>query len=422
LCLLLAILCSLAPILLAIRTDNETVLRSGRSATAVRGSSRLFSTLIALETGFAFLLLIGSGLMMRSLVRLQQEDHGFHPDHVLTLRVPVGTIGKYTTRPRQMAYYREILERVRTVRGVRAAAIVNNPPLSGVNTSLDMRLPSPGGQSPPTLARTISPQYFAAMGIPLVAGRAFTDSDVSGAPGVAIINEYLAHQLFPDRNPLGEKLTPQATVVGVVRNASQSNYETPPVGEVYIPYQQFIFATFMSTVIVRTDGEPKALAEALRKQVWAVDANQPVVKVETMEEVVANSIWRPRFSAWIFSVLGGLAVLLTAIGVYAVVAYTSRLRAREVGIRVALGADASHVVGVILRGAMIPVTIGLALSAGTALLLSRLLTNLLYGISSSDPLTYFSAGGLLLVIGIAASAYPAWRAATQDPLPTLRAE
>jgi putative ABC transport system permease protein len=233
---------------------------------------------------------------------------------------------------------------------------------------------------------------------------------------VTIVNEYLARRLFPDRNPLGQKLTGQATVVGVVRNSPQSSYEAALVGEVYVPYQQFIFATFMSMVVVRTEGEPKALAETLRKQVWAVDANQPIVKVETMEEVVTNSIWRPRFSAWIFSVLGGLAVLLTAIGVYAVVAYTSTLRARQVGIRVALGAGASHVVGVILRGAMIPVATGLALSVLAALPLSRLLKNLLYGISSSDPLTYFSAGGLLLVIGTAASAYPAWRPATRDPL------
>lgn len=422
LCLMLAILCSLAPILLAMRTDIDSVLRSGRSVAGVRGSSRLFSTFIALETGFAFLLLIGSGLMIRSLVRLQQGDHGFRPDHVLTLRVPVGPTGKYDTRPRQMAYYREILERVKMVPGVKAAGIVNNLPLSGVNTSLDMHLAGPGGQSPPTLARTVSPQYFAAMGIPLIAGRTFADSDASGAPGVTIINEYLARQLFPDRNPLGQKLTAQATVVGVVRNSPQSSYEAAPVGEVYVPYQQFIFAAFLSTVVVRTEGEPKALAETLRKQVWAVDRNQPVVKVETMEEVVTNSIWRPRFSAWIFSVLGGLAVLLAAIGVYAVVAYTSRLRAREVGIRVALGAGASHVVGVILRGALVPVAIGLSVSILVALPLSRLLTNLLYGISSSDPLTYFAAGGLLLAIGAAASAYPAWRAATRDPLPTLRAE
>ena len=431
LCVLLAILCSLAPILLAARIDLQTVLRGGQATAGPGSSSRLFSTLIALEVGFAFLLLVGSGLMIRSLVRLQQEDHGFRPDHVLTLRVPVGTLtqprptGKYDTRLRQMAYYREILERVKTVPGVKAAAIVNNLPLSGINSSLN--LSGTDGQSQPTSARTISPQYFAAMGIPLIAGRVFADTDQTGAPDVAIINEYLARQLFPNRNPLGEKLTvgsnqPGPTIVGVVKNSSQVSYESPATGEVYIPYQQFIFATFMSTIVVRTEGEPKALAATLRKQVWAVDPNQPVVKVETMEEVIENSIWRPRFSAWIFSVLSGLSVLLTAIGVYAIVAYTSTLRAREVGIRVALGATANDIVTVILRGAMIPLVFGLGLSALAALPLSRLLTNLLYGVSSGDLLTYLSAGALLLLIGAAASARPAWRAATRDPLATLRAD
>jgi putative ABC transport system permease protein len=174
--------------------------------------------------------------------------------------------------------------------------------------------------------------------------------------------------------------------------------------------------------VVRTEGEPTALAAALRKQVWAVDPDQPIVRVETMEEVIANSIWRPRFSAWILSVLGGLSVLLTAIGVYGVVAYTSTLRAREIGIRVALGATRKEVVAVILRGAMIPLSIGLGVSIVAALLLSRLLTNLLYGVSTSDPLTYLGAGTLLLAIGTAASVRPAWRAATQDPLQTLRSE
>jgi putative ABC transport system permease protein len=433
LCLVLAVLCSLAPVLLALRTDLQTVLLRGHAAAGPRGPSRLFSTLIALESGLAFLLLVGSGLMIRSLVRLQQEDHGFRPDHVLTLRVPVGTLtqprptGKYDTRPRQMAYYREILERVKTVPGIKAAAIVNNLPLSGISSSLSFNFGSRDGESQPTSARTISPQYFAAMGIPLIAGRAFADSDQTGAPDVAIINEYLARQLFPNRNPLGEKLTtgsnaPGPTIVGVVKDSPQMNYELPAQGEVYVLYQQFIFATFMSTIVVRTEGEPAALAAALRKQVWAVDPNQPVVKVETMEEVIANSIWRPRFSVWIFSVLSGLSVFLTAIGVYAVVAYTSTLRAHEVGIRVALGATANDVLAVILRETMIPLLFGLAVSAVSALLLSRLFTNLLYGVSSNDPFTYFSASALMLVIGAAASAHPAWRAATRDPLATLRAE
>jgi predicted permease len=431
LCVLLTALCSLAPILLAARTDFQAVLRGGQATAGPRGSSQMFSTLIALEAGFAFLLLVGSGLMIRSLVRLQQEDHGFRPDHVLTLRVPVGTLtdprptGKYDTRPRQMAYYREILERVKTVPGIKAAAVVNNLPLSGINSSLSLNLAGPDGKPEPTSARTISPQYFAAMGIPLIAGRTFADSDQTGAPNVAIVNQYLARQLFPNRSPLGEKLAggPSGpTIVGVVKDSAQLSYELPARAEVYIPYQQYIFAAFMSTIVVRTEGEPAALASALRKQVWAVDPTQPVVRVETMDEVIAQSIWRPRFSAWIFSVLSGLSVLLTSIGVYGVVAYTSSLRACEVGIRVALGATVNDVLAVILRGALIPLAIGLGLSAVAALLLSRLVADLLYGVSSGDPLTYLSAGVLLLGVGAAASARPAWRAATRDPLWTLRAE
>lgn len=278
--------------------------------------------------------------MIRSLVRVQQEDHGFRPDHVLTLRVPVGTLtqprptGKYDTRPRQMAYYRELLQRVKSVPGVKAAAIVNNPPLSDVNTSLSFGFIGPDGNSQPTSARTISPDYFAAMGIPLIAGRIFNDSDRTGFPEVAIINESMARQLFSNKNPLSQKLTsaPNAsgpTIVGVVKDSAQRSYELPATGEVYIPYQQYIFATFMSTIVVRTEGEPTALTSVLRKQVWAVEPNQPIVKVETMNDVIADSIWRPRLSAWIVSVLSGLALLLTSAGVYGVVAYTTALRTRS---------------------------------------------------------------------------------------------
>jgi putative ABC transport system permease protein len=430
LCLLLTGLCSAAPILLVARTDLQTVFRGGQAAEGHRGASRIFSTLIAAEAGLAFLLLVSSGLMVRSLVILEQGDHGFHPDHVLTVRVPVGTStqprpnGKHDTRPRQMAYYREILERVKTLPGIKAAAIVNNLPLSGISTSLSFNLGVPGGQSS---ARTISPGYFAAMGIPLIAGRIFTDGDQAGAPDVAIINQRLARQLFPNRNPLGEKLTEGSStrgpiIVGVVKDSAQTSYELPAAAEVYIPYQQFIFAAFMSTIVVRTEGDPVALASALKKQVWAVDPNQPVINVETMQDVIAHAIWRPRFSAWIFSALGGLSVLLTALGIYGVVAYMSNLRAHEMGIRVALGATASDILAVILRGVMIPLMAGAGLSVVTTLLMSNLLTKLLYGVSGSDPLTYLGAGALLLLTGAAASARPAWRAATRNPLQTLRVE
>jgi ABC-type antimicrobial peptide transport system permease subunit len=200
------------------------------------------------------------------------------------------------------------------------------------------------------------------------------------------------------------------------------SYDQPAKGELYIPYQQLFFGAFMSTVVVRTAGEPLDFANALRKAVWEVDADQPVVKVETMQDVVADSIWRPRFSAWVFSVLGGLALLLTAMGVYGVVAYTSARRAREVGIRVALGARPSQVAVLVLSYAIKPLLVGLGLSLFAALMMSRWLASLLYEIGANDPATYLGVSILVLTIGAAASVGPAWRAAAADPMRALRGE
>ncbi|PYT27959.1 MAG: hypothetical protein DMG58_19285 [Acidobacteria bacterium] len=431
LCLTLACIISVAPILMASKTDLQTVLRSGHAFGGSRTSGRLFSILIASESAFAFLLLVGSSLMIRSLVRLEEADHGFHPDHVLTMRVPVGSLkkprpgGKYDTKPEQMAYYHELVEKLHQVPGVKALAVVNNLPLSNVNTSLEQNIPN--GRDVLVAGRTISPEYFSVMGTRLIAGRFFSEADQKESPGVAIINERLARELFPGRNAVGERLPGQgsgdgATVVGVVQNTPQMSYETPPSVEIYLPYTQFIFGAFMSTIVVRTSGDPLALAGALKKAIWTIDATQPIVKVETLNDVIADAIRRPRFSAWVFSVLGGLALLLTSAGVYGVVAYTTALRRREVGIRVAMGATPRDIIGVILRGAMIPLATGLALSLVAALLLSRLLTSVLYEISGTDPLAYVSAAALLLAIGSVASARPAWKAATVDPMHTLRAE
>jgi hypothetical protein len=211
-------------------------------------------------------------------------------------------------------------------------------------------------------------------------------------------------------------------VVGVVTNAWQSRYDQPAAGEVYIPYRQYIFGTFLSTIVVRTSGDPLVLAETLRKQVWAVDPSEPVLKVETMDDVIADSIWRPRFSAWIFGALAGLALLLTSAGIYSVVAYTTALRTKEVGIRVALGASPRIIVGTVLHGAMVPLTSGLLAGVAAALILSRLLSSLLYETSSTDLAAYLGATALLLALGIVASVRPAWRAATADPLDALRTE
>ena len=429
LCLALAGLLSLLPVLLAGKADLQSVLRTGQGGGRSAGSTRIFSLLIAGEAAFAFLLLAGSGLMMRSLIRLEESDHGFRPDHVLTLRVPIGTLtqprstGKYNNQTSQAAHYQALVERLKQIPGVRYAAIVNNPPLSTVNTTTEFT--TPDGAAKGAATRTISEEYFAAMGIPLLAGRIFTAQDQSpDAPGVGIVNQRMAREMFPDRDPVGQALRISATsslrVVGVVKDAPQMSYERPGDAELYIPYGQKIFGAFMSTVVVRTAGEPLAMAAALRKAIWAVDPDQPIVKVETLSDVIADSIWRPRFSAWVFTVLGGLALLLTSAGVYSVISFTATLRAREVGIRVALGATPRNVASEILRGAMLPLACGLAVSLLAALWLSRLLASLLYEISGTDPVAYGLAVVVLLGTGLLASIPPAWRAAARDPLPALR--
>jgi predicted permease len=416
-------------LIFASRTEVQTVLRGGQADTG-RRSTRLFSSLIAAEAAFAFLLLAGSGLLIRSLIRLENTDTGFHADHVLTMRVPIGTqiqtnpTGKYDTRARQIEFYRQVLDRLAIVPGVRAVAVVNNRPLSEANTTTVYR--GPDGATLGVMTRTISSQYFQVMGIRLLQGRSFSEADQSDAPLVAIINEYLARLFFPDRNPIGQYLpsdSPKETmVVGVVANAWQSRYDKPAAGEVYIPYRQYMFGTFLSTIVVRTSGDPLALVATLRRQIWDVDPNEPVLKIETMDDVVADSIWRPRFSAWIFAALGGLALLLTSAGIYGVVAYTTALRTKEVGIRVALGAGPRDIAAVVFRSALAPLTTGLIAGATAALILSRFIASLLFETSHTDSIAYLSAAVLLVGLGVIASIRPAWRAATADPLHALRTE
>jgi putative ABC transport system permease protein len=431
LCMVLACALSLLPVLLARRADLQTALRTGQGGGARRGSTRTFSILIGVEAAFAFLLLVGSGLMMHSLIRLEKSDNGFRPDHVLTLRVPVGSITqprpgtKYDTKPRQMAHYQQLLDRLKQVPGVRYAAFVNNPPLTSVNTTTDFVAPDGSTRGVPT--RCISEEYFAAMGIPLLAGRTFTAADQSmDAPLVGIIDQHMARTLLAGRDPLEEVLRVNATrrirIVGVVKDAAQMVYGRPPKDEMYIPFRQYVFGVFMSTIVVRASGQPLAIASAVRRAVWEVDPEQPIVKLETLNDMIADSIWQPRFSAWVYSALGVLALLLTSAGIYSVVSFTTTLRTREMGLRVALGATPATVVAGVLRGTMLPLACGLGASLIAARLLVRLMASLLYETSQADPAAYGFAVLILLGTGLLASIRPAWKAATRDPLEALRSE
>jgi predicted permease len=431
LCLLVACGLSLLPVWLARRADLQSLLRTGTGGGRSRGSVRMFSLLIGAEAAFAFLLLVGSGLMMHSLIRLEESDNGFRPDHVLTLRVPVGTLtqprptGKYGSKPLQMAHYQDLIDRVKQVPGVRYVGYANNPPLSNVNTTTTFLASDGSEKGVPT--RTVNEEYFAAMGIPLLAGRTFTPADESlDAPRVGIVNRHMARELFGGRDAVGQTLrVPPAIpirIVGVVKDAAQMSYGKAAIDELYLPFRQTIFGAFMSTIVVRTAGDPLAVAPALRQAIRQVDPEQPVLRVETLSDVIADSIWRPRFSAWVYTVLAGLALLLTSAGIYSVVSFTTTLRAREVGLRVALGATPGRVVCEVLWGTMVPLAAGVGVSLAAAWFLARLMAGLLFETSQLDPAAYGLAVAVLFGAGLAASIRPAWRAAIRDPLETLQAE
>ena len=428
-CLLVAGLCSLAPILFAYRTDTQGVLRSGHRSGS-KGSGSLFSFLIASQAAFAFLLLVGSGLMVQSVIRLQQADKGFRTEQVLTLRVPVGSMNggppSDKVTPEQIrAHYQELVERIEALPGVREAAITSNLPLSGIRMTIADR--GPDGKRVGYSLRSVSRNYFSVMGIRLRAGRLFTEADGPDVATVGIVNEHMARQLYPDRDPIGQLLNPAnpknpVRIVGVAENSWQGHYDRELEAEAYMPYRQLMRWSFASTIVVRTVNEPLTLAETLRKEVWAADPDQPILKVETMDTVVANSIWRPRFSAWLFSILGALALLLAALGVYAIVSYTSSMRLREVGIRIAVGATPGNVVGLILRDATTPLAVGLVAGGAAAFFLSDFIATLLFETQGSDPVAYAGAAAILLGVGVLAGIRPALSAAAAKPLTVLGAE
>jgi putative ABC transport system permease protein len=368
--------------------------------------------------------------MVHSVMRLQDSDKGFRPDDVLTLSVPVGTMrgprpeGR-ETQQQITAYYERLLEQVERTSGQGSAALVSNLPLSGINMTL--LFPAADGREIGFSATSVSAKYFEVMRIPLLSGRLFTDADREGAAPVAIVNERLAADLFPGQNAVGQYLPTnredRATrIVGVVKSSWQSKYDKPIDGEVYFPYGQWMRFAFATTIVIRTDPDSQSPVDALRRAVWAVDPTQPIPRIEAMEAIISDAIWRPRFSAWTFSLLGLTALLLSGLGTYAVVSYTSTLRMREVGIRMSVGATAKDVIFLVVGDAMRPLAVGLTLGGLAALALAGSLSSVLYETRGWEPAAYIGAAALMLIASSVASLRPALRAASSTPISVLRAE
>jgi putative ABC transport system permease protein len=410
---------------------HDSLKEGGRTSTAASVSQRLRHSLIVAELALSLVLLNGAGLLLKSFLRLQSVDAGFRPDHLLTMRISLPE-AKYS-RPEQVrAFFRDVLDRVSKLPGVQAAGAVSALPLSGSGssgtTTMDTHAVPPDAASPEADWRVVTPGYFQAMGIALIGGRYFDDRDNDQSPPVAVVDETLAKTYWPNEEAVGKRLhlggtgstAPWMTVVGVVRHVRYHTLEAQSRVEVYWPEAQR--AAQSLSLAIRTASDPHSLAATVQKEVRAVDPEQPVFQVRTLEELLEGSMARRRLSTLLLSIFAGAALLLAAVGIYGIMAYWVNQRSHEIGIRMALGARQQDVLRLVVGQGVLLTLVGVGLGMGGAFGLTRLMSNMLYGVRPSDPLT-FAAGALLLMgVAILASYIPARRATKVDPMVALRYE
>jgi putative ABC transport system permease protein len=429
---LTSVLFGLVPALQAAKPELATSLKEGgRSGTETLAGGRLRSALIVTEMALAMVLLVGAGLLLRSLLVLGRVDPGFAKDHVITFGLDLPD--RYG-QPQRVAFYRSLLEEVRTTAGVRSASAAFPLPLSAddVKTSFEVEgRPMKQSEYPVTAFHIIDRDYFRTLGIPLLSGREFNlQDDAIGATPVVIISERLAKQVFPGEDPVGRRIKPgissgksgepMRVIVGVVGNVKAEGLGAPSILESYVPYAQLPFAPM--SVVVRMEVDTGYMVPTLTGEVQSLDSTLPLLHVKTLDEYVDDSIVGTRFEAFLLGTFGVLAFLLTAVGLYGVISYSVVQRTREMGIRLALGADRTAILGMVVKNGTLLACAGALIGLAAASLLTRLMASLLFGVGPTDPLTFVCVPVALIAVAILASYVPARRAAKVDPMVALRYE
>ncbi|HYL72714.1 MAG TPA: ABC transporter permease [Bryobacteraceae bacterium] len=423
------ILCGLAPALRAFRTDLQEALKGGgRGLTQSGAERRTRALLVIAEVALSLVLLVGAGLMLKTFQHLEAVEPGFDPGHLLTLEVAAG--GASYAGPARVHFFEQLRPRLEALPGVDSVSLINHLPISGdvwtIGIVVADRPAPPPGQQPTATYRVVQPGYFATMKIPILRGRDFTTHDSADGAPVAIVNEELAKRHWPNQDPIGQRFRMTArwmTVVGVIKNVKQTDWIGEPDDEMYLPHAQVDARAFSyMTVVMRAHGDPLGLAKAVEGEVHGLDKNVPIARMQTMEQVIGDKLWRGRLAMTLLGLFAGVAVALACLGIYGAISYSVAQRTGEIGIRMALGAQSSEVLAMVLRQGLTVVGIGIAIGLAGSWMLTRTLTGLLYGVQTTDPATFFLVPVVLIALSALACALPAIRAARVDPLTALRHE